>query len=99
MEKMTSTVRVNIYGDEYPIKGAADPEHIQKIAAFVNERMKAVSEKAPPRDKLRIAVLAAINIASELFEVKGERGSDVRKKLSEFEIKTEELSKKIAEII
>ncbi|RKY75712.1 cell division protein ZapA, partial [candidate division KSB1 bacterium] len=30
------TLRVNIYGTEYPIRGAADIEYIQKVASFVD---------------------------------------------------------------
>jgi cell division protein ZapA len=96
MEELnTTTVRVNIYGDEYPIKGNADPEYIYRVANYVDGKMRSITEKASPRDKLKVAILAAFNIASELFEIKSETGSDTHRKLSEFHSKTEELSKKI----
>ncbi len=94
MEESTSSVRVNIYGDEYPIKGAADPKYIQKLAEYVDSQMRDVSDRASPRDKTKVAILAAINIANELFGIKEER-SDVGHKLEKINLKTEELTEQI----
>lgn len=95
MEESISSVRVNIYGDEYPIKGTADPEYIYKLASYVDRKMRNITEKVSPRDKIKVAVLAAVNITSELFELKSEPGSDSQKVLKEFQLKTEELTHKL----
>jgi len=65
-------VVVNIFGEEYPITGVTDPAHISKVADYVDSRMReaAQSSRVPGRDK--VAILAAMSIASELIE-KSER--------------------------
>ncbi len=65
-------VVVNIYGEEYPITGVTDPAHISKVAEFVDRRMNeaAGSSRVKARDK--VAILAAMSIASELLETHGD---------------------------
>ena len=46
---------------------ALDPEYVARLAAFVDEKMRAAAESTPSGDSLRLAVLAALNIADELF--------------------------------
>lgn len=67
-------VMVSIYGEDYPITGFGDPAYISKIADYVDAKMKeaAGSGRIVARDK--VAILAALSIASELH---GER--DTRK--------------------
>jgi cell division protein ZapA len=67
---MTDTGRiipVEIQGQRYPIRTALDPEYVARLAAFVDERMRAAADSTPTGDSLRLAVLAALNIADELF--------------------------------
>ncbi len=61
-------VTVKIYGEEYPIVGGNDPSYISRVADFVDSRMKetAQSSRVAARDK--VAILAAMSIASELYE-------------------------------
>ena len=58
-------VSVEIYDQVYHLRGV-DPEYIESLAAMVNEKMRAVSEHGGTVDSLRVAVLAALNIADEL---------------------------------
>jgi cell division protein ZapA len=58
-------VNVEIYDQVYHLRGV-DPEYIESLAAMVNEKMRAVSEHGGTVDSLRVAVLAALNIADEL---------------------------------
>jgi cell division protein ZapA len=60
-------VAVEIHGQQYPIRTGLDPEYVTRIAAYVDERMRAVTEATPTGDLLRLVVLAALNIADELF--------------------------------
>ena len=60
-------VSVEISGQRYPIRTGLDPEYVARIAAYVDERMRAVGEVTPTGDPVRLAVLAALNIADELF--------------------------------
>ena len=61
---------VNIYGQDYMLKSEADEEYINKIAQIVQDRMKDIEGTGldPNSQQLKIAVLAAMNIADELFQ-------------------------------
>jgi cell division protein ZapA len=60
-------IPVEILGQRYPIRSALDQDYVARLAAYVDEKMRAASESAPTGDSLRLAVLAALNIADELF--------------------------------
>jgi cell division protein ZapA len=62
-------VSVDIYDQVYHLRGV-DPEYIESLAVMVNEKMRAVSAHGGTVDSLRVAVLAALNIADELFTLR-----------------------------
>jgi cell division protein ZapA len=80
-------VPVQILGQRYPIRSALDPRYVQELANYVDEKMRAVAEQTPPGDSLRLAVLAALNIADEAFRSRGEDGrrTDVVERLARIE--------------
>ncbi len=65
MARDSGAVVVDIYDQVYQLRGT-DPEHIEKLAAIVDAKMRAVSAHGTTVDSLRVAVLAALNIADEL---------------------------------
>jgi cell division protein ZapA len=64
-------VPVQILGQRYPIRSALDPRYVQELANYVDEKMRAVADQAAPGDSLRLAVVAALNIADEAFRSRG----------------------------
>ena len=64
---MTDVVSVEINGQRYPIRSSLDPEYVARLASYVDEKMRAAADTAPSSDSVRLAVLAALNIADELF--------------------------------
>lgn len=58
------SVRVEIYDQTYQLRGS-DPEYIGKLADYVDTKMRLVAQQASTVDSLRVAVLAALNIADE----------------------------------
>lgn len=58
-------VTVEIYDQTYHLYGQ-DPNHIRELAAFVDAKMRAVAAEGRTVDSLRVAVLAALNLADEL---------------------------------
>lgn len=58
-------VTVEIYDQVYHLTGQ-DPEHIRVLAASVDAKMRAVAAMGHTADSLRVAVLAALNLADEL---------------------------------
>lgn len=63
----TTVIPISIQGQQYPIRTSLEPEYVLQLATFVDEKMRAASESTPSGDSLRLAVLAALNIADELF--------------------------------
>ena len=60
-------VSVEIRGQRYPIRSSLDAQYVNGLATYVDEKMRAAAESTPSGDSLRLAVLAALNIADELF--------------------------------
>ena len=65
----TAAISVGIYDQTYHLRGV-DPDHIAHLAALVDGKMRAVSAGGATVDSLRVAVLAAINVADELVELR-----------------------------
>ena len=61
----SQSVAVDIYDQVYNLRGT-DPAYIERLAAIVDAKMRAVSAHGNTVDSLRVAVLAALNIADEL---------------------------------
>jgi cell division protein ZapA len=60
-------VSVEIRGHRYPIRSSLDAHYVSGLAAYVDEKIGAAADSTPSGDALRLAVLAALNIADELF--------------------------------
>ena len=63
------SVRVEIFDQVYNLRGS-DAEYILKLAEYVDGKMRAVSEQTATVDSVRLAVLAALNIADEYHLLK-----------------------------
>ncbi len=75
-DAQNGSVRVEIFDQAYNLRGS-DPEYILKLAEYVDSKMRAVAEATNTIDTVRLAVLAALNIADEyhLLRRKQENGS------------------------
>ena len=71
------SVKVTIYGTDYPVKGEADSEYIQDVAAYVDGKMKEVADSLSVKSTTKVAILAALNITDELFNLRGSSESEV----------------------
>ncbi len=63
------SVRVEIFDQVYNLRGS-DADYIIKLADYVDGKMRAVSEQTSTVDSVRLAVLAALNIADEYHLLK-----------------------------
>jgi cell division protein ZapA len=63
------SVRVEIFDQVYNLRGS-DAAYIMKLAEYVDGKMRAVSEQTATVDSVRLAVLAALNIADEYHLLK-----------------------------
>ncbi|MGI6225789.1 MAG: cell division protein ZapA, partial [Peptococcales bacterium] len=62
-------VQVEIFDDNYIVKGNAEDKHILEVADYVDQKMKAISQRNPHLSIKQIAVLTALNIADELYKL------------------------------
>lgn len=62
-------VTVQIYDQPYHLSGQ-DPDHIRELAEIVDAKMRAVARHGHTADSLRVAVLAALNLADELSQLR-----------------------------
>lgn len=69
-------VKVSIMGQTYTIKGDASPEYIQEIAEYISAKIDEISAQNLSCNPMQAAILAAMNIADEFFQVKNIRNSD-----------------------
>jgi cell division protein ZapA len=78
-----TSVRVEIFDQAYNLRGS-DPEYILKLAEYVDSKMRAVAEQTNTIDTVRLAVLAALNIADEyhLLRQKNDGGSSGHEQLA-----------------
>ena len=83
--KSTTTTDVEIFGAVYHVRGEQNPERLRELAAFVDRRMQDVAQQVATVDTSKIAILAALNIADELFHAQtqqeGER-VEIQEKVS-----------------
>jgi cell division protein ZapA len=68
-----SRIQVNIFGSDYRVRGEADPEHIRRLAEYVDRTMKEIAAAGRQVSPLRIAILAAFTIADELHQERTQR--------------------------
>jgi|ERR1700759_2807475 cell division protein ZapA len=88
MSESDRIIPVEIHGQRYPIRSTLDPEYVAVLATYVDGKMRAASDSAPTGDSLRLAVLAALNIADELFrcrEVTRARADEIAERAGELE--------------
>ena len=60
---------VDIYDQIYQLRGVT-PEYIERLASVVDLKMRAVAAHGATVDSLRVAVLAALNLADELVTLR-----------------------------
>lgn len=70
---MTKTIDVEIYGQRYTVSGDADEEYIRRLANFIDDQMRRVAEGMNTTTPSRLAVLTALNLAHQLFELEKKR--------------------------
>jgi len=72
------SVEINILGQQYTIKGDASEEHIKRLAAYVDEKLKEIHAANPSITPLKASILASLNIADELYRIRDEQETVTR---------------------
>ena len=64
------TIRVEIYNQTYSIRSDGDNEYIFDLAEYVDRKMREISSGTLTVDSLKVAILAALHIADEFYQLK-----------------------------
>src|SRR5690242_8619364 len=64
------TIRVEIYNQTYSIRSDGDNEYILDLADYVDKKMREISQGTLTVDSLKVAILAALHIADEFYQLK-----------------------------
>jgi cell division protein ZapA len=70
VSKETQGIRVVIYDQEYFMRGDLNQEYIQTLAQYLDAKMRSIAERTRTVDTLRVAILAALNVADEYHQLK-----------------------------
>ena len=91
----TGLTKVRILDQVYNVRSADDPAYVQELADYVDRKLQQISDSTPSVDTLKVAILAALNIADELFRLrKAEQADELwfGEKLRECTLMLEELN-------
>jgi cell division protein ZapA len=92
-------VQVDIFGSTYTIKkGEEDSDYIQRVAQYVDQKMREINDRLPVASVSKVAVLTSLNLADELFKEResGPRGS--KTSLASLAKSTARLEKALADV-
>jgi len=64
------SIRVEIYNQTYSIRSDGDNGYIQELADYVDAKMREISSGTMTVDSLKVAILAALHIADEYYQLK-----------------------------
>lgn len=70
-------VQISIRGRTYTLRSDDDEEDLQAIARYVDAKMAEIGERSPRFDDYTVAMLAALNIASEFDRFRREMATDL----------------------
>ena len=66
----SQSYKVVIYNQTYSLRSEHDPEYIHELAGYVDKRMNEIARATMTVDSLRVAILAALQIADELYQAR-----------------------------
>ncbi len=95
MDGQNDSTEVEIFGQTYNVRGEGDPDYLSELARFVDSRMRDVAAQVATIDPLKIAILAALNIADEFSRYRKQRMDAAGTWLE----KTEEISNRLDKVI
>lgn len=79
-EEGKKRVVIEILGEEYIIRSSSSTEHVLEVSRYVNRLMKELRDKYPTMSIQKIAILAALNLASDLLSMRKQERQGKHKK-------------------
>lgn len=94
-DESSRVVTIEIQGQRYSIRSQLDPAYVTELAAYVDGKLQAAGDATPLGDSIKIAVLAALNIADEYFRCRQED----RSRVGEIAQRAEELERLLDDVL
>jgi cell division protein ZapA len=66
----TGTIPVSIYGRTYQLRGNEERDYLLELAALVDRKMRETATATGTADTLKVAILAALNIADDYLQAR-----------------------------
>jgi cell division protein ZapA len=82
MSEASRVVTIEIQGLRYPIRSELDEQYVVELARYVDGKMARAGHEVPTGESLKIAVLAALNIADELFRTRQDSNGEASRLLA-----------------
>ena len=95
MDAKNDSTMVEIFGQTYSVRGEGDPDYLLELARLVDTRMREVAAQVATVDPMKIAVLAALNIADEFSRFRKQRQDAAGTWIE----RTEEISDRLSKVI
>jgi cell division protein ZapA len=76
---LKNKIEVEILGNRYNLKTDSDPEYINEVAKYLNDKINGMSGGAPTVSTSDLSILAALNITDELFKLRKNVTEDYKK--------------------
>ena len=70
-----TVVSVTIAGEEYKLRAQATPEYTRQCAEYLDQIIRDIREQTGPLEAQRLAILAGLALADQLFQAQRERDS------------------------
>jgi cell division protein ZapA len=59
---------VEIFGERYTLRGTESPDYLNRVAEYVDVKFHEVAKESPALPPVKMAVMASLNIADDLFK-------------------------------
>ena len=82
---------VTIFNQTFRVRSGDNPEYVHELARYVDEKMSELAEQTLTVDTLKIAILAALNIADDFIST--------REELEQFERRVAESTSRLTELL
>lgn len=89
------SIEVEIFGQKYALRADADEEHVRKVADLVDQKMREVATGSRSISTMQIAVLAALDIASEYVQQRSRLGQLT----ADVESRSDRLAQRIEDVV
>lgn len=88
-------MRVSIFGSEYSLLAENDESYIKEIARYVDDKMREIDDSQSLKSSMKVAILAALNIADELYQERAYR----EKLLNQLNEEAKKLNRSLIDVI